>query len=316
MTDRSGVVAFIEGAFDKQQAARISGVSGIRAEFFTDRAAMASRIGEAEVVAGRLDAAMLAAGARLKWVQSWAAGPDEALFPEMIASPVVLTSCKGNGAVPLAEHAIMLMLMLNRNAMRWVEAQRECRWDRFTHGELNGLTCGIVGLGNSGSDLALKAKAFHMHVLGTRRSSAPVPGVDELIAPSALHKLLERSDFVVLTAPLTRETNGMIGDKELRAMKPTAYLVCFSRGGIIEDESLLRALDEEWIAGAGLDAHGEEPLPADSPFWRAKNTIVTPHNGATTNGTRDRSIDIVVENLRRYAAGEQLYNVVDKIAGY
>lgn len=315
MTD-DGVVTFVEGAFDEQQAARISGVPGIRAEFFTDRAAMAARIDEAEVVAGRLDASMLAAAERLKWVQSWAAGPDEALFPEMVESPVVLTSCKGNGAVPLAEHALMLMLMLNRDALRWIDAQRERRWERFTHGELNGLTCGIVGLGNSGADLAVKAKAMHMRVLGVRRSSALVPPVDELLPPSALHDLLERSDFVVITAPLTPETKGLIGQKELRAMKSSAYLICFSRGGIIDDQALLRALEEEWIAGAGLDAHGEEPLPSDSPFWTAKNTIVTPHNGATTNGTRERSIDIVVENLRRYVAGETLHNVVDKIAGY
>ncbi|MGH2457976.1 MAG: NAD(P)-dependent oxidoreductase, partial [Chloroflexota bacterium] len=112
------------------------------------------------------------------------------------------------------------------------------------------------------------------------------------------------------------ETLGMFGETEFRAMKPSAYYVCFSRGGIADDVALLRALNGGWIAGAGLDVHGQEPLPADSPFWTAPNTIVTPHNGATTAMTRQRGVDIFVDNLKRYLAGQPLRNVVDKQAGY
>lgn len=316
MANSRELVVFVEGSFEVHQVDRISGVRGVRATFFTDRATMAAEIPDAEVVAGRLDAQMLGAASRLKWVQSWAAGPDEALFPEMVESPVLLTSCKGNGAVPLAEHALLLMLMLNRNAVRWVDAQRDHRWDRFTHGELSGLTCGIIGLGNSGSDLALKAQAFHMQVLGIRRKQEPVRGVDELLPPDGLGDLLRRSDFVVVTAPRTTETSGLLGEPQLKMMKPTAHLICFSRGGIVDDDALLRALEEGWIAGAGLDAHGEEPLQPNSPFWTARNTIVTPHNGATTHGTRERSVDIFVDNLERFVAGRPLHNLVDKLAGY
>jgi phosphoglycerate dehydrogenase-like enzyme len=200
--------------------------------------------------------------------------------------------------------------------MRWVSSQRDHKWERFTHGELNGLTCGIIGLGHSGVDLALKAKAFHMHVIGMRRKQMPVANVDELYGPDRLHEFLARSDVVVVTAPLTRETAGMLGEEEFRAMKPTALFVVFSRGGIADDAALLRALKEGWIAGAGLDSFGQEPLPPDSPFWEAPNTICTPHNGATTAATRRRGVDIFVENLGRFTRGEPLVNIVDKEAGY
>ena len=270
----------------------------------------------ADIVAGPLTPAGLARARNLRWIQTWAAGPDASLFPELVESPVILTCCRGNGAVPLAEHAMMLMLMLNRGALRWLKTQAERRWEHFPHPELNGLTCGIIGLGHSGQDLALKAQAFHMRVIGIRRSDQPTPNVDELFRRERLHEFLAQSDFVVVTAPRTPETTGMLGEAEFRAMKPSAYYICFSRGGIADDDALLRALTEGWIAGAGLDAHAREPLPPDSPFWTLPNTIVTPHNGASTPSTRQRGIDIFVDNLRRYVAGRPLVNVVDKQAGY
>ena len=234
----------------------------------------------------------------------------------MVASEILLTCSKGNGAIPLAEYAVMMMLMLSRSAVRAVHAHDNSRWDRFTHPELNGQTCGILGLGYSGLDLALKAKAFHMRVLGVRRTDQPAPNVDELFPTARLREFLGQSDFVVVTAPRTPETLGMLGEAEFRAMKPSAYYICFSRGGIADDAALLRALTEGWIAGAGLDAHSEEPLPPDSPFWTAPNTLVTPHNGATSPATPERGLDIFIDNLERYIAGRPLRNIVDKRAGY
>ncbi|WGF87183.1 D-2-hydroxyacid dehydrogenase [Marinivivus vitaminiproducens] len=277
---------------------------------------LASVIGDAEVVAGDVPADLFARGGRLAWVHSWAAGPDTQLYPAMIDSPVVLTCSKGNGAIPLAEHAILLMLMLSRDALRWIRAQDARRWERFRHGELNGLTCGIVGTGHSGADLAIKAKAFHMRTIGLSRSGAARPHFDTMLASGDLDVLLRESDFVVVTAPLTPETAGLIGEAELRRMKASAFIVCFSRGGIIDEAALLHALREGWIAGAGLDAHATEPLPADSPLWIAPNTIVTPHNGATTQATVERGYAIFRDNLARYVRGEPLRNVVDKHAGY
>lgn len=282
-----------------------------------DAASFESQLPLAHIVAGAVKAEHLGAAENLKWLHSWAAGPDHQLYPDFIAHPALLTSSAGNGAIPLAEHAMMLMLMLNRNAMRWIDGQRGGKWDRFTHGELNGLTLGIIGAGHSGKDLALKAKAFHMRVLGLRRSDKPASDFDAFYARESLHDMLGQCDFVVVTAPLTPETRGMIDAAALAAMKSSAFLICFSRGGIIDDDALLDALTHGTIAGAGLDAHGVEPLPSDSPFWSLPNTIITPHNGATTEATRERGFQIFLENLRRYVDGrDDLVNRVDKKAGY
>lgn len=311
------LTAFLTGQITDAQLEEIRAAApGADLRYFATREELEARIEEAEIVAGHLGAAALARAERLRWVQSWAAGPDALMYPEMLASDVVCTSAKGNGAIPLAEHAIMLMLMLNRDALRWVRNQAAHRWEHRPHGELNGLTCGIIGLGHSGQDLALKCQAFHMRVLGIRRTTQPTPNVDEIFTHERLDEFLAASDFVVVTAPRTPETLGMLGEAQFRGMKPTAHYICFSRGGIADDTALLRALQEGWIAGAGLDAHDQEPLPPDSPFWDLPNTIITPHNGATTPATRQRGIDIFVDNLRRYQAGEPLYNVIDKAAGY
>jgi phosphoglycerate dehydrogenase-like enzyme len=282
-----------------------------------DISAAGDALAEAAVIAGTVPADRFAEARALEWAHTWAAGPNADLHEGMLASDVVLTSSAGNGAIPLAEHAMMLALILNRDFSRWAKAQAEHRWDRFTHAELAGSTMGILGVGNSGSDLARKAQAFHMRVVGLRRNpDRAVAGVDEMFGPDQIERFLAESDVVVVTAPYTPATRGMLGERELRAMKPTATLIVYSRGGIVDDEALLRALREGWIAGAGLDAHGIEPLPADSPFWDLPNVVVTPHNGATTARTAERGFEVFLENLRRWIAGEPLVNVVDKAAGY
>ncbi len=274
-------------------------------------------IEDADVVAAaRVAPHVFQRAKRLKWLQSWTAGPNDLMHDGIRASPVLVTSCKGNGAIPLAEHAMMLMLMLNRKARRLLAAQMESHWDKFHHGELNGRTCGIIGVGHSGSDLALKARAFHMRVLGLRRRNEPAEHFDRVYTQDALHDFLAECDYVVVTAALTEATHGMLGEAEFRAMKPTAFYVCISRGAIADAGALARALTEGWIAGAGLDAHAVEPLPPDSPFWSMPNVIVTPHIGATAPETFQRGDAIFLENLRRFVAGEPLINVVDKTAGY
>ncbi|TCL68171.1 D-2-hydroxyacid dehydrogenase [Rhizobium sp. BK251] len=316
MTEQQPRIVAVGGFTVEQQNLLRRAGGNCSIEFVKDAAGLVDSIEVADAVAGHIAPAILGRARRLRWVHSWAAGPDTQLYREFVEHPVILTCSKGNGAIPLAEHAMMLMLMLNRDALRWLKAQAERRWDPFTHGELNGLTLGIVGAGHSGTDLARKAKAFHMRVLGLRRTATRADGFDEIFPRKSLHAFLAQSDFVVVSAPLTPETEHMLGEAEFRAMKPSAYFICFSRGGIADDAALLRALSENWIAGAGLDAHGIEPLPADSPFWSLPNTIITPHNGATTAATRARGIEIFAENLRRFAAGMPLINAVDKAAGY
>jgi phosphoglycerate dehydrogenase-like enzyme len=210
----------------------------------------------------------------------------------------------------------MLMLMLARDTRRWLRNQDARTWERWFHPELTAQTCGIIGLGYSGQDLALKLKAFHMRVIGMRRTPRPTPNVDEVFTRDRLHEMLAQSDFVVVTAPRTPETRGMLGEAEFRVMKPGAFFICYSRGGFADDAALLKALNEGWIAGAGLDAHTQEPLPPDSPFWTARNTIITPHNSATSPMSRERRVEIFLENLGYFLAGQPLRSVVNKAAGY
>ncbi|CAA9553551.1 MAG: D-3-phosphoglycerate dehydrogenase [uncultured Thermomicrobiales bacterium] len=306
------------GSYDEAGQGRFRSVApDVELTFATDARSVAHLLGETDGVIGALPDDLLERASRLRWLHSPAAGVDKELTPAMRSRDIALTSSAGNGGIPLAEHAMLLMMMLNRSVPRWVAAQREHRWDRFTHGELNGQTVGIVGLGNAGADLALKAQAFHMRVLGMRRrNDLPVANVDRLFAPDDVATFLGACDFVAVTTPRTPRTAGMFDQAAFAAMKPTAFFVCISRGGIADDDALLDALRRGEIAGAGLDAHGTEPLPADSPFWDLPNVIVTPHNGATTAATARRGLDITIDNLGRFARGEPLRNVVDKTEGY
>jgi phosphoglycerate dehydrogenase-like enzyme len=298
----------------KENSAYVEVAGGTKVRFVDSLDDAADVFGEMEAVVGHVCPDVLAKAPKLRWVHSPSAGVDSDLTPEMLASPVVLTSSAGNGGIPLAEHSMLLMLMLSRDVPRWMRAQAEHRWDHYRHAELAGRTVGIYGLGNSGIDLAQKAKAFHMRTLGVRRRpDQPSPYVDELCE---LDRLLAESDFVVVTVPRTPTTAGVFDLAAFARMKSSAYFICISRGGIADDDALLEALRTGQIAGAGLDAHGVEPLPPQSPFWSLPNVIVTPHNGATSDGNLRRSREIVAENIRRFVAGEPLHNVVDKTAGY
>ena len=316
-TTGAGLTIFLTGEVNAQQLAEIrNAVPAADVRYFDTQDELEEEIELADIVGGSVRPAALTRARKLKWIQSWYAGTNRQLYPELIASPVVLTSVAGNGAISMAEHAVMLMLMLARDTRRWLKNQDEHKWERWFHPELTGQTCGIIGLGYSGQDLALKLKAFHMRTIGMRRTPRPTPNVDEVFPRERLHDLLAQSDFVVVTAPRTPETRGMLGEAEFRAMKSTAFYVCYSRGGIADDAALLRALNEGWIAGAGLDAHTQEPLPPDSPFWTARNTIITPHNSATSPMSRERRIEIFIENLGYFLAGQLLRSVVNKEAGY
>ena len=284
--------------------------------WFDSRAELETEVEKADVIAGLIKSDALARADRLKWVHSWSAGPNHYAYPQMQAHPVPLTCSKGNGAVPLAEHAILLMLMLARDMRRWLRAQSQRKWDTYEFNELQGKTIGIIGLGHSGQDLVRKAKAFHMRVLATRRTEQPAADVDHIYKPNQLLEMLPECDFVVVTAPINDETRGMFNRAAFAAMKPSAFYICFSRGEIAEDDALLDALRSGKIAGAGLDAHSVEPLPEDSPFWTLENTIITPHCGASAVETPLRSVDIFCENLRRFVAGEPFINLVDKAHWY
>ena len=281
-----------------------------------DDAAVRAALADAEValIAGDLDPRYLDAP-KLRWVHCDHAGLNKFARPEIFAKGLVVTSSAGRSSPALAEHAIFFMLALSYRFPVLYKAQQEHRWGIPGQDDLRGLygqTIGIVGLGHTGKELAKRAKAFGMNVLGYRRSQAAAPeGVDKVYAEAAgdsIDLLLEQSDFVVLAVPLSDRTFQLIGDSELRRMKPTAYIVNMARGAVIDEAALLDALREGRLAGAGLDTFRTEPLPAESPMWDAPNTLITPHFSPQVPDRTGRSLDIICENLRRYRAGESMLN--------
>jgi D-2-hydroxyacid dehydrogenase (NADP+) len=284
------------------------------------------RLPDAEVAfIPNLTREMLAASPRLRWIQSPAVGVGHMLFPEMIASRVVITCARGVRARPIAEHvlgvAIALARQLHTAVRRQVEhcwAQNELESETTSIFTLHGRRMGIVGLGAIGSEVASLAAAFGMEVWGVRRriDQAAPTGVARILPSTGLDELLVSSDVVVLAAPHTRSTDRLIGTRELALMKPGALLVNISRGTIVDDEALAAALRSGRIAGAALDVFSREPLDPESPYWDLPNVIVTPHTSGAMADYWTPLVALFSENLRRFERGEPLLNVVDKTAGY
>ena len=285
--------------------------------------AMVRLIPTAEVAfTSRLTAPAFAAAPALRWVHSPAAGVGSMLFPAMKASPVVISNSRGMNAAAVAEHALLLMLAAARRLPEAVRAQGERRW---ISNELSGLpslrgrTLLIVGLGAIGRELARMAAALGMRVIGTRRETGgPVPeGVAEAHGPSALPALLPGADIVVLAAPLTAETRGMMGAAELALMKPSAWLVNVARGKLVDELALARALERRSIAGAALDVVEHEPLAAASPLWSMPNVLAharTSPVSARTTGRRPPRCS--PRTSAATSRAKRLANIVDKRAGY
>lgn len=257
---------------------------------------------------------------RLKWVQLYSAGTDHLRGTDILESGITVTTVSGIHAVPIGEYVLMAMLMLARRAQRIFQQQERREWKRFGAGELFGQTVGIVGLGSIGAGVAQRARAFGMRVIATRRSCAApqrdVEGADLLLPPAQLPALLQESDFVVVAVPLTADTQGLLGARELALMKPTAFLINIARGQCVDEAALAAALKEGRLAGAALDTFAGEPLPQDSPLWGLPNVIVTPHLAAGTHRLGERATALFCQNLRRYLDGAPLLNVVDPARGY
>jgi len=278
-------------------------------------------LAEADVLfCDRLPISLLPLAPKLRWAQLTTVGAD-AILGRTGPLSIRVTVARGMPSPGIAEFVMMVMLMLSKQAPRFMAAQRERRWDRnLSPTELTGRTVGIVGLGSIGRAVAKRARAFDMAVLGLRRSRHLDPEVvnlvDDLFFGERLHQMIGRSDFVVVALPLTNETRGMIGERELKAMKPSAYLINIARGEIVDEEALIRALREGWIAGAALDVFAQEPLPPESPLWDMPNVILSPHISGASDKARPRLIDLFCDNLSRYLRGGRLINEVDWALGY
>jgi phosphoglycerate dehydrogenase-like enzyme len=271
----------------------------------------------------------------LRWVQLHTAGADHVLDHPVMKSRVTITTVSGIHATPIAEYVLASMLAHRWRVAHWTHCQREAqwpsgRWALYARPELRGSTLGIVGYGSIGREVGRLANAFGMRVLALSRSASradkgyaaggtgdPEGEIPQKIyPPEQLREMLTECDYVVIALPLTPHTTHLIGEAELRAMKPNTYLVNIARGSIIDEPALIRALQEGWIGGAGLDVFEEEPLPSDSPLWKLENALLSPHVAGFTPHYDRRAATLFAQNLERYVRGEPLLNQVDKERGY
>jgi phosphoglycerate dehydrogenase-like enzyme len=288
---------------------------------------------------------------KLRWVQFHSAGIDAHFEHPLLSqapeeqSKLTLTTLSGANAPQVAEHALALMLALGHHLPAVLADQTRAKWsarrlERFTPRELYGATVGIVGYGSVGRQLAGLLQPFEATVLASKRdlmhehdenqyrpsaaleldeNGDPVPEpalVRRLYPGRAMRSMFKECDFVVVTLPLTQETRGMIGAKQLAALQPEAFLVDVSRGGIVDHKALIEALKEGRFAGAGLDVFPEEPLPADSPLWELPNVIITPHVAGLSAHYNQRAFALFAENIARHLSGDDLLNQVDLEQGY
>jgi phosphoglycerate dehydrogenase-like enzyme len=256
---------------------------------------------------------------------------ERVLTPASRARNLTITNARGVFSRPIAEYVMLMILAVSRRLPSLLELQAERTWQPLESRELRDVTVGIVGLGSIGRAVGALATAFGCRVIATRRrpesgSHAPEGAGDEpylgslmldrVLSPEQLPELLAESDFVVLAAPLTEDTEGLIGEQSISQLKPGAWIINVARGELVDDVALGRALRDGRLGGAVLDTFHEEPLPPTSPLYDLPNVILTPHTSWSSTRVLDRSVDLFCENLRRYAAGRPLVNVVDPNAGY
>jgi phosphoglycerate dehydrogenase-like enzyme len=255
----------------------------------------------------------------LKWFHTMLAGVDAPDYARMLEKGITVTNSTGIHGVQISELVFEKMLIHAKRAFFSFQMQQEKKWSRFVPGLLTGKTIGIVGLGSIGKEVARLGKAFGMKVIANRRSVKQITkarNVDILMPSNQLIKLLSQSDYVVLSMAVTPETDKIIGEKELRSMKPTAFLINVARGKVVDEEMLIRALQEKWIAGAGLDTVSQEPLPLDSKLWELPNVILTPHISGVREDYFELAVPLFCENLKRYLSGKKMHNVIDRKKGY
>ncbi|MCE2720650.1 MAG: D-2-hydroxyacid dehydrogenase [Dolichospermum sp.] len=259
-----------------------------------------------------LDAAPL-----LRWHHAPNAGVNHILTPKYLERDLILTNGAGVHGIPIAEFVITYLLAYTKRLPILYQLHAEHNWQRgLPNIELFGKTLLIIGAGGIGQEIAVRAKAFGMRIFGSSRQSQPLPNFDKVVGANEWKQLLSESEFVVIAAPLTPETKGLIDLETLRLFRPDSYLINIARGAIVEESALTKALQEGWIAGAALDTVFTEPLPAESPLWTLPNVFITPHCSGNSPRVKERTIALFLENFTRYRQGQQLRNVVDKTAGY
>jgi phosphoglycerate dehydrogenase-like enzyme len=284
-----------------------------------DRSQIAAQLADADGVIGPFDLKLLSGAPKLKWIQSESAGVEAFTFlPGFAQNKIVLTNNKILQGPEIADHALGLLLALTRGIATAARGGSQDWNQRNFHPiELRGKTAVIVGVGGIGTQIALRLHASGMTVIGVDPKDIPFNTyLSRTVAPDRLDSVLPQADVVFISAPLTPRSRKMMGPREFDLMKPNSYFIAVSRGGIYDTDALVKALDSRKLAGAGLDVTNPEPLPKDHPLWKFPNVLITPHIAGRSDGENARYEALYIENLKRFAAGEPLLNVVDKEKGY
>ena len=300
---------------------RLAGENGGHEIFQAASEAEALKVApEIEVLMGSFPPAVCAAASKLRWIQSYSAGMDKFLLPEIIErAEVAVSNMAGIYAPQGGEHAWALLLALARGLHRSIRRQDRREWAAEPVFTVSGGVMGLIGLGGFGLEMVKRARGYDLTILAIDPVRTEKPeGIAELKPASKenLHDLLRRSDVVMTACPLTPETYHLIGRPELALMKPTAYLINVTRGGIIDEPALIEALQSGQIAGAGLDVCEAEPLPPDNPLWQAPNLIITPHRAGASPHRPRETFAFFYQNLARYLKGERPLNLIDKRRGF
>lgn len=255
---------------------------------------------------------------KLRWVQALTAGVDGFVSLDAFRkSDILLTNVRGIHGIPIAEHVLGMILCHTRGLLTAYDNQKAKLWKGLRGlDELYEKTAAVIGLGSVGGTIANRLKAMGMTVYGVKQSMTAEPDVDKIYTPDVLFDVLPLADFVIVTLPLTPETENLFSKKAFEAMKPTAFFINVSRGPVVNENDLAEALRNHVIGGAALDVFCQEPLPEDSPLWDTPNLLITPHHAATSPRYMERAVDIFIENLKAYPDTAKMRNIIDKEKGY
>lgn len=317
------VLGFGEDQLEQLDLAQIAAAApGYDLLVTQDRQELEARLAEIEIVFNSFPHDLIAQAPNLRWFQQWGAGADWLMhYPGVVENDqIVITNGSGIHPIPITEHIFGFILAFGRHIHTQIRQQMRNEW-RSMPGEslleLPGKTMLLIGVGAIGEQTTQVANALGMRVIGVRRDpTQAVAGVESMHGTDELLELLPQADFLVLTVPLTHETKDMINRAELQAMKADAYIINIGRGGTINEDALIAALNNGEIAGAGLDVVEEEPLSADSPLWAMENVIITAHYAGATPHYIERVVGLFLDNLQRYLTDKPLRNVVNKKLGY
>jgi phosphoglycerate dehydrogenase-like enzyme len=286
---------------------------------------LAEELPDSDIFVGySLRAEQLTHAKKLKWIHSTAAGVAQLMYPELRDSGIVVTNPSGVFSAPMAEHTMGLLLALARNFPDSTRHQDRSHWgqqdiwdkpQRLT--ELSGQVLLIVGFGSIGRELAKRARAFDMRVWGvTRSGKGDTTRAEKILPAQQLEEALPHADYVVIAAPETSETRHLIGVAQISRMKPGARLINVGRGSLLDEAALIRALENGALGGAALDVTSVEPLPPNSPLWKAPNLFITPHTSAVSDRLWHRETALLMDLLERWFDGREMFNQVDFARGY